>query len=113
MREIIKKSFILGLGAASLTKTQAEKVIKELVKKNAVTVKEGREMLNRVKKAAGSEGKRVKKFAEQEARRIAVDLGVLSKNQIGKIRKNLKSIDRELSKKGKKALKQIMGELSK
>jgi len=39
MKEIIRKTFLLGLGAASMTKDQAEKVVKDLVKKNAVTIK--------------------------------------------------------------------------
>jgi len=34
MKDVIKKSFLLGLGAASMTKNQAEKIVKELVKKN-------------------------------------------------------------------------------
>ena len=57
MKEIIKKSFLLGLGAATLTKNQTEKIVKELVKRNAVTVKESKEMLKKVKKEALSETK--------------------------------------------------------
>jgi len=112
MKDIIKKNFLLGLGAATLTKNQAEKTVKELVKKNAVTVKEGRDMLNKVKKAAKNEGNRVRKFAEQEAKRVAGTVGGLSKIHIGKVKKRLKSIDKELNSKGKKTLKGILKQLS-
>jgi len=108
MRDIVKKSFLLGLGAASITKAKAEGIIGELVKKNAVNIKEGREMLSKVKKEADNERKRIQKFAEQEARRIAGKLGVMPKNKIEKVRRRLKSIDKELSNRGKKTLKKIL-----
>ncbi len=113
MKEIIKKSFLLGLGAASLTKNQAEKIVKELVKRNAVTIKEGKDMLKKVKKAAFSESSRARKLAEAEARRVSGKLGITSKTQIARVKKRLKSIDKELSSKGKKTLKNIMKEISK
>ena len=113
MKDIIKKSFLLGLGAATLTKNQAEKIVKELVKRNAVTVKEGRDMLQKVKKLAESEGSRVRTLAENEAKRVAGKLGIASKAHIGKVKKRLKSIDKELSSTGKKTLKRIIKELSK
>lgn len=112
MKSIIKKSFLLGLGAASLTKIQAEKIIKGLVRKNAVTISEGKGMLKRIKKHATNEGKRIKKFAQQEANRVAKELGVVSKSQVATIKKNLSSINRELNTRGKKTLKKIIDNLS-
>ena len=113
MKGIVKKSFLLGLGAASLTKKQAEKAIKGLVRKNAVTIKESREMLKKVSKVADAERKRISRFAQQEASRIAFQMGVASKPHINRVKKSLKSIDRELSSRGKKALKGILKQLSK
>lgn len=113
MKEIVKKSFLLGLGAATLTKNQAEKIVKGLIKKNAVTAKEGRGMLKKIKKEALKESSRIKKIAENEARRIMGKLGVAPKARISEVKKKLKSVDKELSGKGKKTLKKIMKELSK
>jgi len=113
MKEIIKKSFLLGLGAATLTKNQAEKIIKELVKNNAVTIKEGRDMLNKVKKETLNESNRIRKLAENEAKRIIGKLSGVSKIPLAKVKKRLKSIDKELSGKGKKTLKGILKQLSK
>ena len=113
MKDIIKKSFLLGLGAATLTKNQAEKIVRGLVKNRAITVNEGREMLKKVKKVANSEGSRVRKLTENEAKRVAGKLGIASKAQIAKAKKRLRSIDNELSSTGKKTLKRIIKELSK
>ena len=111
MKEIVKKSFLLGLGAATLTKEQAEKTIRDLVRKNAVTLKESRGILKKIGKAADAERKRISKFAQQEAARISSQMGVASKAQLSKVRERLKSIDRELSTRGRKTLKSILKQL--
>ncbi len=113
MKDAIKKSFLLGLGAATLTKKQAEKIIKDLVRKNAVTLKESRDILKKVGKAADSERRRISKFAQQEAARISSQMGITSKAQLSKVKKRLKSIDRELSARGKSTLRSILNQLSK
>lgn len=113
MKEIIKKSFLLGLGAATLSKRQAEKIIKGFVRKNAVTIKEGRDMLKRIKKVTLDGSRRVRKLAESEAKRVTGKLGIASKIPIAKVKKSLRSIDKELSSRGKKTLKGILKELSK
>jgi len=105
MKELVKKSFLLGLGAASLTKSQAEKIVKELVKKNAVSIMESKAMLKRMAAQANKERLRVQNFAQKEAKRLAKDLSVRSKSQLGKVKKGLKSIDRELTARGRKSLK--------
>tara|TARA_Y100000310_G_scaffold47186_1_gene43791 strand:+ start:19200 stop:19535 length:336 start_codon:yes stop_codon:yes gene_type:complete len=111
MKEIIKKSFLLGLGAATLTKNQAEKVVRGLVKKNAVTAKEGRDMLKKIKNTAKGESNRIRKFAEKEAARVTGKVGIVSKAQVKKVKKKLNSINKELSSRGKKTLKSALKQL--
>jgi len=113
MKEIIKKSFLLGLGAAYLTKHQAEKMVNDLLKRNAVTIKEGRQMITKVKTIAINESKRLRDLANQEANRINSKLSGVSKSNIEVVKKKLKSLDTELSSHGKKTLKNIMKDLSK
>lgn len=113
MKQVIKKTFLLGLGAATMTKNQMEKIVRDLVKNNAVTVKEGKDMLQKVKKKALSESSRVRKLAQTEAKRISKDLGIVSKEQMKIAKQRLTSLNKELSNEGKKTLSKIMKELSK
>ena len=113
MKEIVKKSFLLGLGAATLTKKQADKIIRDLVRKNAVTLKESRDILKKIGKAADSERKRISEFTRQEAARMSSQMGIASKAQLSKVKKKLRSIDRELSRRGKSTLRSILRQLSK
>ena len=113
MKDIVKKSFLLGLGAATLTKNQAEKIVKELVKKNAVTRKDGKDLLKRVSNAANDERERIISFVAQEADRISKSLGLLSKAHINNVKNRIKLIDKKLSSAGKKTLKSALNQLSK
>ena len=111
MRDIVKKSFLLGLGAASIAKRKAEQAVSELVQKKAISRKDGQQMLNAIAKHAASEGKRIARFAEQEAGRIAKELGVASKSKAQKAKKMLRAVDRQLTAEGKRALRKIIKEL--
>lgn len=113
MKDIVKKSFLLGLGAASTTKKQAEKIVKELIKRNAVTIKEGRDLLKRASKAAQQEREKISEFANEEAKRIAKGFVSIPKAQIGKVKTMLKSVEKELSNEGKKVLRSVLKQLSK
>ncbi len=113
MKDLVKKSFLLGLGAASMTKAQADKIIKELIKRNKVTIKEGRQFLGKIGKVADEEKKRIAGFAAQEIQRIAKTVGSIPKTRINSARKSLKRIDKELSKRGKKVLNSALKQLSK
>ncbi|MBI2208388.1 hypothetical protein HYU50_02735 [Candidatus Woesearchaeota archaeon] len=111
MRDIVKKSFLLGLGAASIAKKKAEKAVMELVKKKAISKKDGQQMLNTIRKHAADESRRIARFAEQEAGRIAKQLGVASKSKAQKAKKMLRAMDRQLTAEGKRTLKKIIKEL--
>ena len=111
MKGIIKKAFLIGLGAASLTKVQAEKRIKELVKKSDLNTKDGREMLKRALAEANKERKRVQQFSKAELKRARAKLGKISKPKVKKVKKKISSIGKRLKKQGrrtaKKALKKV------
>ncbi|MBI2134686.1 hypothetical protein HYU09_01735 [Candidatus Woesearchaeota archaeon] len=111
MRDIVKKSFLLGLGAASIAKKKAEKKVMELVRKRAISKKDGLQMLNKIKKHAANESIRIARFAEQEANRIAMQLGAASKSKARKAKKMLRTVDRQLTAEGKRTLRRIIKEL--
>ena len=113
MRDLIKKSLLLGLGAASITKVQAEKIVRELMRKNTVTVKEGRQLLGRIGRAAQQEQKRIVNFAAGEIQRVAKIVGSAPKARMTSARKNLRKLDKELSKRGRKVLDSALKQLSK
>ena len=113
MKEAVKKSFLLGLGAASITKKEAEKIIGNLVRRDSISIKHGREMLKKIKKHAEGESRRMRQLMEREAKKFTSEVKIVSKDKMEKIKKGFKMLDRELTSEGKKTLNRLMKEFSK
>lgn len=112
MKEVIKKAFLLGLGAANLTKKTAEKRIKALIKKG-VSKKDGIEMLRKVLAEANKERKRIQEFTKAEIKRIQDKLGKASQPQIKRLKKKINVLDKKLRVAGKKTAKKVVKKLYK
>ncbi len=108
MKGIIKKAFLLGLGAATLTKAAAEKQLKALVKKKVVSSKDGKDMLGKILKEADKERKRIQEFATAEIKRIQAKVNKASQPQIKKLKEKVGALERKLKSQGKKTAKKVL-----
>ncbi len=105
MKGLIKKAFLIGLGAASLTKAQAEKKIKGLVKKGALNTKDGRDMLRKVLAEANKERKRIQQFGKAEVGRVKAKLSKVSRPKVKRVKKKIGVVGKRLKKQGRKTAK--------
>ncbi len=69
MLKTLRGVFSLGLKAAKLTKRQAEKHLKPLVRRKLISNNDARKLIRSMLKEAKEEGARVKDFVKQEAKR--------------------------------------------
>jgi len=93
MKDLIKKTFLLGVGTASLTKKKAEKVVNRLVKKDLLKKKDGVALVKNMIAEANKERKRIQKFIETEAKR-----------EIKRIKPHLAKASKKATKEGEKVL---------
>jgi len=100
MKDLVKKSLLIGLGAASLTKSKAEKIIKGFVKKKAITAKDAKAVLNAVIKEAEKQRSRLMGIGktrgselEKEALKMGKELEKLGRINAKKI---VKLVEKEL-----------------
>lgn len=108
MKEIIKKCFLLGLGAASITKAKAEKIVRELAKKGAVNKKDSRQLVRRVLEMANKERIRVQGLAKKEANRIIKKGEFISRGEAKKLKNRISNLEKRLSAEGKKTAKRLL-----
>lgn len=113
MKDIIKKSFLLGLGAVSITKAKAEKIAKELVKKGAVNRKDGGQWVTMVLAEANKGRKRVQSLAKKEADRIVKKAGFVSRGEATKLKARISSLEKRLRAEGKKVARRFLKRVSK
>lgn len=98
MRELIKKSIFIGLGAASITKDKVDKLVAEFVKRKIVTTKDGKWLVGQV----------LKEIAKNKKR-----LGKLKKLETQILSEEAKSIEKKLIKRGRKTAKNILSRAAK
>jgi polyhydroxyalkanoate synthesis regulator phasin len=91
MKNTIKDIFLMGVGAASLTRKKAEKTIKGLVKNDVINNKQAKEAVDIVMREAD----KIKSILEQEGRK---ETAGLKKKAIRKSRSTKKKIGKAASK---------------
>ena len=94
MRELIKKSLLIGIGAASVTKSRAQKLLKAFVRKKAISSGEAKAIARAVLKEASRQNARLRQFGKakgsilgKKAARISNELERLGKAQARKVLK--------------------------
>ena len=99
MLDIIKKSLYLGLGAASLTKERAEKLVDELIEKGQLSkdekAKAVKELLNKIEKDEKEITEKIKTVAKEAADAI----GVATQNDIENLKNRVTELEKKLAQK--------------
>ncbi len=71
MLDLLEKSFVLGLGALSVTKNTAEKFVNEAIKQCKITPEEGKSFL----KTFEEEGEKARKSIEETVEKVVRERG--------------------------------------
>lgn len=98
MRELIKKSILIGLGAASLTKEKIDNVVAEFIRRKIITTKDGRWLVKQVLKELAKNKERLDKLTRLEGQLLG---------------KEAKSIEKRLIKRGRRTAKKILSRAAK
>ena len=100
MKDLVKKSLLVSLGAASLTKSKAEKVIKGFVEKKAITAKDAKAVLNSVIREAEKQRSRLMGAGKTKGSELKKEALKMEKQleRLGRInaKKIVKLIEKEL-----------------
>ena len=113
MKDVLRKGLLLGLGAASLTKKKTEKIVKELVKKGAVSSKEGNVLAKKVLSQANKQQARLRKIGEAEAKKILRKIGIISIAEAKKLKGKVVILEKKLRQKSKKAAGKVYSKIKK
>ncbi|APC49798.1 phasin family protein [Virgibacillus halodenitrificans] len=96
MNELLKKGFLLGLGAAVTSKEKFDQKLKELVDKNELTQDEARTVLQSF--TDKGEMKKDEWSAKQfeQTQKMAKDLGLATKEDINELRARITELEEKL-----------------
>lgn len=99
LNEILKKGFLLGLGAAIASKEKLEQKLDELVKENELTTAQAKELMqNFIEKGEGKKEEWSKSKSDQ-AQKYAEELGLATKQDIKNLQDRIADLELKLEDK--------------
>ena len=95
-----KKMFYFGIGLAAVTKEKIEEFINELVKTGEIKQQEIGSLKEKLMAKAEQEKKELLEMIRGQVKAVADELGFVTKDEIEKLKKQLKKLEKELGQSG-------------
>lgn len=96
MDDFLKKAFLVGLGAISLTRERTEKFVKEMEAKGEVTSSELKELVNEMMEKGEEGQKALTEFIKKEMERVKQSMGMATREEVTMLEKRLKDLEARL-----------------
>ncbi|WP_446898186.1 phasin family protein [Clostridium sp. LBM24168] len=93
----LKNLFLAGVGSAAYTYEKAVKLIDEMVQKGKITVEEGKQLSEELKKNVSAKKDQIKPLNREELLSILNTLNFASKEDIASINERLKKIEEKVN----------------
>ncbi len=103
--KIIKKAFLAGVGAVSLSRERAKVIADELVKQGKIREQEGRALVDDMLHKASAVKKDLERTINQQVSTAYSKINVVTQEQLKKMERRISELERELGKKSKPAAK--------
>ena len=96
MKNLIKKSLLLGMGAISLTREKAEKIVRELEEKGEVTSNETKDFVNELVEKGEQERQLFKDTVKKELTALQESMGIPAKNDLAALEERIKRLEEKV-----------------
>jgi polyhydroxyalkanoate synthesis regulator phasin len=92
-RDLIERVFLLGVGAAALTKDRAQEVVEDLVRRGHLSRDESRDMVEKVMARSREEARSAIKRADSSLQGAYHDLGLVGKRELEDLDLRLRQLE--------------------
>jgi len=96
MTNLLEKSLLTVLGAATLSQKKAEELMQELKQKFNVTEEEGKAFLGKVQDMAKQNQEKLEDLAHEEVKKACGRLGVVTHEEFDKLKKKVAQLEKKL-----------------
>ncbi|WP_053218041.1 hypothetical protein [Virgibacillus senegalensis] len=93
MSDLLKKGFLLGLGAAVLGKESMKRKLDEMVANDELTVKQAREMLRKFTEKGESKAAEWNEQQTEQKNKIIDELGIATKQELKELEVRLQRLE--------------------
>ncbi|NJC88660.1 MAG: phasin superfamily protein [Desulfuromonas sp.] len=96
MSNLLEKTLLTALGAATLSQKKAEELIQELRQKFNVTEEEGKAFLGKVQDMAKQNQEKLESLAQEEIKKACGRMGVVTQEEFDKLKKKVAQLEKKL-----------------
>jgi len=102
MADLFEKMLLTGLGTISLTKEKAEKLVNELIARGEIEKARKKETVDDLVKKGKVIKESLEEIIEKKIKLMIEKIPLVSKSELGKLKKRIELLEEELLKKKKK-----------
>ena len=96
LRELIERTFLLGVGAAALSKDRIQDVVEEYVRRGELSGEEGRDMVDRLMSRSREEARSAMKKADSSLQSAFREMGLVNKKDVEDIDFRLRQLEHRI-----------------
>jgi len=96
IRDLIERTFLVGVGAAALSKDRIQGLVEEFVRRGQLTGDEGREMVDRVVSRSRTEAQSALKKADLSLHGAYRDMGLATRREMEDVEFRLRQLEHRI-----------------
>lgn len=93
VRDLIERVFLLGVGAAALTKDRVQELVEELVRRGQLSGEEGRDVADKLLARSREEARAAAKRADSSLQGAYREIGLVTRREIEDIEFRLRQLE--------------------
>ena len=100
MINLLEKTMLTALGAATLSQKKAEEFLQEMKQKFNVSEEEGKALLSKLQATARENQEKLEQKAHDEVKKACERLGVVTQEEFDKLKKKVAQLEKRLKEQG-------------
>jgi polyhydroxyalkanoate synthesis regulator phasin len=97
IRDLIERTFLVGVGAASFTKDRVQELVEEFVRRGELSSEEGRDLVDRLVARSRDEARSALKKADSSLQGVLHDLGLSGKRELEELEARVRQLEHRIS----------------
>ena len=96
MTNLLEKTLLTALGAATLSQKKAEEFLQDLKQKFNISEEEGKALLSKLQETARENQEKLEQRAHDEMKKACERLGVVTRDEFDKLKKKVSQLEKRL-----------------
>jgi polyhydroxyalkanoate synthesis regulator phasin len=96
IRDLIERTFLIGVGAAAFTKDRIQELVEEFVRRGELSGEEGREMVERLVARSRDEARSAVKRADSSLQGALRDFGITTRRDLEELEMRVRELEHRI-----------------